>query len=144
MYTIDASVWVNSFDEREAGSQTSRAFLQQVATQQLPVFVPYLLLVEVAGAISRARQTAEQAQQFSAALRALPNVAFIGLQEELTQEAVRLAAQHRLRGVDAIYAAVALYTQSTLISPDQEHLTRLQGVLKVESPQQALPTLGHR
>ena len=108
MYTIDASVWVNSFDARETGYETSRAFLQQVAAQQVPIFVPYLLLVEVSGAISRARQVAEQAQTFALTVRSLPNVTFIGLQAELTVEAIRLAATHKLRGADAIYTAVAL------------------------------------
>jgi predicted nucleic acid-binding protein len=144
MYTIDASVWVNSFDVREVGYETSRTFLQQVATHQFPLFLPYLLLVEVAGAISRAYQTPEQAQQFALALQALPNVTFIGLQQELTEKGMELAAQHKLRGADAIYAAVALHTNCTLISLDQEHQTRLQGIVKVESPQQALHRLGYR
>ena len=53
MYTIDTSVWVNSFDQREPGHVISQRVLQLLAAQATPIYVPYLLLVEVAGAISR-------------------------------------------------------------------------------------------
>ena len=51
MYTIDASVWVNAFDQREPGHQVSRQFLEVVRDQALPIIVPNVVLVEVAGAI---------------------------------------------------------------------------------------------
>jgi len=49
MYTIDASVWVNAFDQREPGHQVSRQFLEVLRDQALPIIVPNLVLVEVAG-----------------------------------------------------------------------------------------------
>jgi len=56
MYTVDASVWVNGFDQREAGHATSRQLLEVLRTRALPIIVPNVVLVEVAGAISRTRQ----------------------------------------------------------------------------------------
>ena len=55
MYTVDASVWVNGFDQREAGHGNSRQLLQVLRTRALPIILPNLVLAEVAGAISRAR-----------------------------------------------------------------------------------------
>ena len=52
MYTVDASVWVNAFDRREPGHLVSRQFLEVVRDQALPIIVPNLVLVEVAGAIT--------------------------------------------------------------------------------------------
>jgi predicted nucleic acid-binding protein len=55
MYMVDANVWVNAFDQREPGHQVSRQFLEVLRDQALPIIVPNLVLVEVAGAISRTR-----------------------------------------------------------------------------------------
>lgn len=68
MYTVDASVWVNAFDQREPGHLVSRQFLEVVQQRALPIIVPNLVLVEVAGAISRTRRTPAQAQAFVIAL----------------------------------------------------------------------------
>ena len=45
MYTVDASVWVNAFDQREPGHQVSRQFLEVLQSQALPIIVPNLVLV---------------------------------------------------------------------------------------------------
>lgn len=141
MFTIDASVWVNGFDEREPNHASSRQLLHLLAVQDVPVVVPLLLLVEVAGAISRTRQNPSQAQSFATALSHLPNVTYVALDERLARLGLTLAAQHGLRGADAVYAAVALESGSTLVSLDNEHLTRLQSALTVRTPEQALPDL---
>ncbi len=141
MYTVDASVWVNAFDQREQGHDTSREVLEVLRDRALPVFVPNLLLVEVAGAISRTRNNPAQAQDFAMNLLNLPNVAFVPLDEMLAIQALALAAQHRLRGADAVYATVAAQSGSTLISLDHEHLTRLVGIVPMRSPADALADL---
>ena len=141
MYTVDASVWVNAFDQREQGHDTSREVLEVLRDRALPVFVPNLLLVEIAGAISRTRNNPAQAQDFAMNLRNLPNVAFVPLDDVLAIQALALAAQHRLRGADAVYATVAAQSGSTLISLDHEHLTRLVGIVPTRSPADALADL---
>jgi predicted nucleic acid-binding protein len=141
MYTIDASVWVNSFDQREPGHVSSRQLLEVIRAQALPIIVPNLALAEVAGAISRTRNDPIRAQAFSASLEQLPNVTVMPLNAELGQRALELAAQHGLRGADAVYAAVAHQVGSTLISRDNEHLTRLNGIITVCTPEAALSDL---
>ncbi len=138
MYTVDASVWVNAFDQREQGHDTSREVLEVLRDRALPVFVPNLLLVEVAGAISRTRNNPAQAQDFAMNLLNLPNVAFVPLDDVLAIQALALAAQHRLRGADAVYATVAAQSGCTLISLDNEHLTRLVGIVPTRSPADVL------
>ena len=68
MSTVDASVWVNAFDQREPGHHVSRQGLEVVRGQAVPIIGPNLVLVEVAGAISRTRRAPEQAQAFAIAL----------------------------------------------------------------------------
>ena len=141
MYTVDASVWVNGFDEREPGHEASRRMLEHLATEAIPIVLPHLALVEVAGAISRTRRDPAQAQAFALAIRRLPNVRLVPLDDELTDLALALAAQHGLRGADAVYAAVARSERCTLISWDHEHLTRLGSVATTLTPAQVLDSL---
>lgn len=141
MYTVDASVWVNAFDQREPGHLASRQFLEIVRTQALPIIVPNLVLVEVAGAISRTRRTPAQAHAFALALSRLPHVTVRALDEVCTIQALNLAAQHGLRGADAVYATVANDAGSTLVTLDKEHLTRLVNLLTVCTPTVALAAL---
>jgi len=107
MYTVDASVWVNGFDQREAGHATSRQLLEVLRTRALPIIVPNLVLAEVAGAISRTRNDPVRAEAFATTLGRLPNVTVVALDVALGHQARALAAQYGLRGADAVYAAVA-------------------------------------
>jgi len=141
MYTVDASVWVNGFDQRESGHETSRQVLELLRAQTIPIIEPILVLAEVAGAISRTRQDPARAEAFAIALGQLPNVTILPLDEALGQQAQALAAQHGLRGADAVYAAVAQQAGGTLISLDNEHLTRLAGLISVQTPAAALAEL---
>ena len=142
MYTVDASVWVNGFDQRESGHETSRQLLELLREQAIAIFEPMLVLAEVAGAISRTRQDPARAEAFALTLGQLPNVTILPLDEALGQQALALAAQHGLRGADAVYAAVAQQAGCTLISFDNEHLTtRLSSVISVQTPEAALTEL---
>jgi len=141
MYTVDASVWVNGFDQRESGHETSRQVLELLRAQTIPIIEPILVLAEVAGAISRTRQDPARAEAFAITLGQLPNVTILPLDEVLGQQALALAAQHGLRGADAVYAAVAQQVGCTLISLNNEHLTRLAGLISVQTPEVALAEL---
>jgi predicted nucleic acid-binding protein len=134
MYTVDASVRVNAFDLREPGHADSRQFLDLVRQRALPVVVPALVLAEVAGAISRTRQDPAGAQAFAQALGGLPNVTLRPLDATSANQALLLAAQHGLRGADAVYAAVAADTGCRLVTLDNEQLTRLVGVVVAVTP----------
>lgn len=138
MYTVDASVWINGFDQREKEHEYSRALLELLHKQNIPIFIPNLVLAEVAGTISRTRQDADKAQSFAAALSRLPNIFLIPLDSSLAERAASLAAQHGLRGADSVYAAVAKKYDCILLSLDNEHLTRLAGVVAVQRPEDAL------
>ena len=141
MYTIDAGVWVNSFDQQEVGHEESREFLGLLAEQKTVIYVPTLVLVEVAGAISRSKQDALQAEAFATALSKISNLHLTDLDEKLAEQAQRLAARQKLRGADAVYAAVALQESCTLITTDKEQLTRLGNIVKTQTPVEAVALL---
>jgi predicted nucleic acid-binding protein len=138
IYTVDASVFLNAFNPYEAGHEESHRLLTLLQEQTAPIVVPTLLLSEVAATIGRGRQDADLAREFTTALSRLPHLVLIPLDITLAQQAADMAAQYRLRGSDAVYAAVALRFGSTLITLDREQRERVAGVLLTRYPAEML------
>lgn len=138
MVTIDASVHVNALNPAETGSTESKALLALLHRQNIPLVSPTLLLVEVAAAVALARDDTEQGWKAARRLRTLPGQAWMSLDSRHAQEAARLATQHRLRGVDAVYAAVAKRSGAILVTCDLQQLERLRGVITVLTPAEAI------
>ncbi len=153
MFTIDASVHINALNSRESGSVDSQALLEwlfnpaaaDVPTERpLPlqlVFSPILLIVELAAVVARVFDNSTEGIALAQAVRLLPGQVWVSLDDLLADEAARLAAQHRLRGADAVYAAVARRYNTILVTLDQQQLTRLNGTITVWTPAQTLSHL---
>jgi predicted nucleic acid-binding protein len=139
---VDAGVWVNGFDRREAGHATSRQLREALRLWALPIIVPTLVLAEVAGAISWSRRDPVRAEAFAMTLGRLPNMTVVPLDVALGDQARALAARYGLRGADAVYATVAQQAGCTVISLDHEHLTRLDSIVVVRTPTVVLADLG--
>ena len=136
--TVDASVFLNAFNPYEVGHEDSNRLLAQMLDEAIPIIVPTLLLPEVAAAVGRGRDDADLARRFTAKLRKLPHMILIPLDERLAQQAADIAAQYRLRGSDAVYAAVALRFGSTLVTLDQQQRDRVGAVIPARLPAEAL------
>ena len=141
MYTIDASVHVNAIHSAETGSSISQAFLERVNQRELPLFCPTLLFAEVAAAVARSWDNTSQGIAVSNALRQWPHQTLVALDGVLISRAIHLAATARLRGADAVYAAVAEQFGTTLITLDQQQLARLSSIVRVLRPADALAAL---
>jgi predicted nucleic acid-binding protein len=138
VYTIDASVFLNAFNPYEAGHEESHRLLTQFQEQATPIIAPTLLLPEVAAAVSRGREDENLAREFAIALSRLPHLVLVPLDMALAQQATDLAARYRLRGNDAVYAAVALRFGSTLVTLDREQRERVAEVLTARYPAEVL------
>jgi len=132
--TIDASVFVSAFTPTEPAHQASKSFMLKLREQSVPIIVPVLVLPEISAAISRGQGKPELGKAFVQELRSFPNTTFINVDESVANLAVDVAADNRLRGSDAVYAAVALRFGTELITLDQEQLDRLPNVLSVRAP----------
>ena len=132
--TIDASVFVSAFTPTESAHQISKTFMMSVREQSVPIIVPILVLPEISAAIARGQGKPELGIAFANELKKIPNITLIDLDESLASLAVEVAAQHRLRGSDAAYAAVALRFGTQLVTLDREQLERLPKVLSVRAP----------
>ena len=132
--TIDASVFVSAFTPTEPAHQASKAFMLNLREQSIPIIVPVLVLPEISAALARGQGKPKLGLAFAQELRNFPNTTFIAVDESIADLAVEIAAKKRLRGSDAIYAAVALRFGTELITLDQEQLDRLPRVLSVRAP----------
>lgn len=138
VYTLDASVFVNAFNPAERGHGTSRALIDRFRTQSTPMIEPTLLLPETAAAIRRGTGDAELARGFASELHRAAGLHWIELDEQLAQQAVEIAADHSLRGSDAIYAAVALRFGAALVTLDRQQLERVPAVVEAMLPANAI------
>jgi predicted nucleic acid-binding protein len=141
LVTIDASVFVSAFSTAESAHRVSKAFMMRVRDASAPVIVPTLVLPEVAAAISRGQGKPELGIAFALELVNFPNLVLIDVDEDMAKMAAETAAHHRLRGSDAVYAAVALRFGSLLVTLDSNQRERLKEVLFVSTPTQALEKL---
>ena len=103
--------------------------------EAVPLIVPTLLFTEIAGAIARGCDDTDLGRSFADSVSRLPNLLAISLDRRLASQAADLAAEHRLRGSDAVYAAVAKRFGSTLVTRDVEQLRRVSDVLPTRRPE---------
>lgn len=142
MFTIDASVYINALNPNEAGSAESQTFLARVHQRGVTVFSPTLLLVELAATIARVFNDTQRGIAYAQSVQRLPGHVWLALDPGLAVTALTLAAQHRLRGADAIYTAVAQQTGAVLVTLDHQQLTRLPQSVRAITPAEALTQLG--
>lgn len=138
LYTVDASVFLSAFNPREPGHDESQRLLDRMQRDAKPIVVPTLLLPEVAAAIGRGHGDPVLAQQFAMTLKQLPHLLWIPLDSVLADQAADLAAQRRLRGSDAVYAAVSRRFGSTLVTLDKQQRERVAGAVATLTPAEAL------
>ncbi len=132
--TIDASVFVASARYDEPGYLISREFLREA--QAYEIYCPSLVLAECAAAIARQTDDPSLAEELVCIIEDLPGINIISLDLPLARKAAKIALRNRLRGADAVYAAVAVVFDAILISWDQEMLKRCPQTVKTISPDQ--------
>lgn len=141
MFTLDASVILNAANPREDGHPASLNLLKLLRERSVALVEPTLLLPELAGAARRTQGSAARARAVALDTARLPNLKLVDLDRPLAELAVGMAAQHGLRGADAVYGAVAQRSGGQLVTRDREQLERLQGVIPTVTPDQALQEL---
>ncbi|MCQ3938346.1 MAG: hypothetical protein DPW18_15055 [Chloroflexi bacterium] len=132
--TVDASVFVNAFSPEEESSDESMAFLIRLSEERTPLIQPTLFLPEVTASVARKQDDTDAALELERDLKSFLELTLIDLDEDLADFASEVAAKHRLRGSDSVYAAVALRFGTELITLDREQLERLPKVLPIRKP----------
>jgi len=102
------------------------------------VFLPNIVLPEVASAISRGTDNVKKALEFVEELKNIPNFVFIPIDEHHANLSSKLAAENGLRGCDAIYVAVAFHSNVKLITLDNNQYKKASEVIQCLTPKEEL------
>ncbi len=130
MTVIDASVYVALLKRDERDHARSRAWFGEAA----PVAAPNIILAEVAAAISRGTGDEDRALREVEALERDGLVDLIPVSDQLAGRAARLAAEHQVRGCDAVYVALAEQLGDDLVTLDRQQLERGGAVVRTREP----------
>lgn len=134
MAIIDASIYVALINASEAGHAASwRWYLQAVRSGER-IFAPAIILGEVAAALSRGMNDKELAQRAARRLERSRAIELVAVTVPLGRAAALLAAEHRIRGCDAMYVALAQERADYLITLDQQQLERGSTAVETHQP----------
>ena len=143
MLTIDASIWVAADAADEEAHDDCVAVLRDAVATGSVVHQPALSLVEVTAALARRTGDGAFARTVGLALLDTPGLVLHPLDRDLALTACVIASEAFLRSADAVYAATAASTGSTLITLDAELLRRTIPGIEVMSPTAWLAALHH-
>ncbi|MFN8637349.1 MAG: PIN domain-containing protein [Chloroflexota bacterium] len=122
--TVDASVWIAAADRADAFHDESQLFLGVVGLEDIRLLVPAFAVVEVGCGLARKRRGTAAGLILMQDLLKVEGITHVAVDEALLAEALRLGVDRFLRGADALYAATASMTNSTLVSWDRELIER--------------------
>jgi predicted nucleic acid-binding protein len=134
LITIDSSVFVSAARQGEVGNAESVRFLSWVRRFRPRLFLPTLVIAEVAAALSRTGSAAGLAQQYALAIGQLPHTVLVALDEGLARQAAELAARHKLRGADSVFLASAALFAAELVTLDRQQLERGSAIVPTLPP----------
>jgi predicted nucleic acid-binding protein len=109
-----------------------------MAAENRQVYLPEIVLAEIAAAISRGTGQMALALRLTAALRRVPYFQFVAVGRDLGDLAAEIAASYQIRGCDAVYAALAQQQGAILITLDRQQRERVPEHIVARSPAEEL------
>jgi predicted nucleic acid-binding protein len=137
-YIIDATVFLEGFNPFAPRHRESRQLLEQLQERATPIIAPTLLLAEAAAALSQGQPDKALTRKFAAALKELPHLILVPVDEALAAQAAEIASLHGLRCCDAVYAAVAARFGSALVTLDPVQREGVAPLITTRYPAEAL------
>lgn len=134
MIVVDASVWVSAIAPQDVHHATSQQWLDQYIALGGLMVCSDLLLVEVAGAISRRTGQPAFARRAVQDIEDLTSIRLATMDRPLRERAAELAADLGLRGADAVYVATAETLRIPLLTWDSDQHARGGRVVTAYTP----------
>jgi predicted nucleic acid-binding protein len=132
MAVIDASVYIALVNAHETEHASSWAWFEQAKRAEESVVAPVILLAEVAAALSRGMGDPALARRVAQQLARSEAIELI--QITMAERAAEIAAEHRIRGCDAVYVALADQLSEILVTLDRQQLERGAALVTVRAP----------
>lgn len=137
---VDTSVFVADARPDELGHTESKTFLRALFDRGYVMHLPTIVLAEIASAVTRALGDPWLGLRTADVYRRWPSARIVGIDLVLGERAARLAAEHRLRGCDAVYVALAQALGTPLVTLDREQRERTPPSVSALTPADALDT----
>jgi predicted nucleic acid-binding protein len=134
MAVIDASVYVALVNAHERDHSDSWAWFEQTRAADESIVAPVILLSEVAAALGRGVGDPTLVRRVVQQLVRSEVVELIPVTLAMAEQAALIAAEHRIRGCDAVYVALADQLSDTLVTLDRQQLERGAALVDVRVP----------
>ena len=134
MPVIDASVYISLINASEEQHDSSWAWFENAQAGRDQLVAPVILLAEVAAALSSGIADSALAQRVVDQLKRSEAIELVPVTSALAEQAAAIAADHRIRGCDAIYVALASRLGDSLVTLDRQQLERAAAVVAVRQP----------
>jgi predicted nucleic acid-binding protein len=132
--TLDASVLISLFNTRDRLHQSTVAWFREAVADGEPLRAPVTVLAEVSAAIAAGTGDKQLARDVETHVRHSPLFELLPVALPLAERAATLAAEHQLRGNDAVYFAVAETLGDRLITLNPRQLQRGNTVVETARP----------
>ena len=134
MAVIDASVYVALINANESEHANSWAWVEQARAADESIVAPVTLLSEIAAALTRGVGDLRLAHRVVQQLARSEVMQLIPVTLAMAERAALIAAEHRIRGCDAVYVALADQLSDTLVTLDRQQLERGAALVTVRAP----------
>lgn len=134
MATLDSSVLVSLFNSQDRLHHQTLAWFRESVADGEPLRAPVIALAEVAAAIAAGTGDKQLARDVETHMRHSPLFEFLPVALPLAERAATLAAEHQIRGNDAIYFAVAETLGDRLVTLNPRQLQRGNSVVETVRP----------
>jgi len=134
MPVIDASVYVSLINAHDKEHASSWAWFEQAQSAQESLVAPSILLAEASAATSRGVGDPTLAHRVVRELRGSGLIELIPVTLSTAERAATLAADHRIRGCDAVYVAMAHERGEVLITLDHQQRNRAPSHIVAHTP----------
>lgn len=133
MAVIDASVYMALINAHEKDHTTSWAWFEQAKAARESIVAPVILLAEVATALSRGVGDL-LAHRVVGQLEHSGLIELVPVTLAMAERAAAIAADHRIRGCDAIYVALADQLGDCLVTLDRQQIERSAAIVSAREP----------
>ncbi len=134
MAVVDASVLISALISTDPHHQASKAWFDNVVHGGKHFSAPTIMLGEVAAAFSRGHGQPTLAIQIVQMLTAASYANLVPVSLPLAKRSAEIAAQHKIRGCDAVYVALAEALNEELISLDKQQRERAKAIITAREP----------
>ena len=122
---------VNAHEQEHTSSW---AWFERAKAAGESIVAPVILLAKVAAALSRGMGDPALAHRVAQQLARSEAIELIQITMAMAERAAEIAAEHRIRGCDAVYVALADQLSETLVTLDRQQLERGAALVTVRAP----------